>query len=214
MIGEKNNLRGPSTASPDVPDPQLLDGARTEMCIEDLKRLGTSSQPFFLAMGYIRPHLSFVAPKKYWDLYDSATLPVLQDQRLPEGAPRYAMHNNSELSHYVDLIDMPAPWDQRSLSNDDARRLIHGYYACVSYVDAQIGRLLETLRKEELIDNTIVVLWSDHGWKLGEHRGWGKMTNYEIDTQVPLMISVPGMSTAGQQTDALAELLDVYPTPM
>ena len=208
----KNNLRRPSTAAPDLPDNEVMDGARTDMCIEDLKRLGNSSQPFMLAMGYIRPHLAFVAPKKYWDMYDPARLPVLEDQQTPIGAPPYSMHNNSELSHYVDLIKMPKPWDDETLSPEKMRQLVHGYYACVSYVDAQIGRLLKALDEEGLRENTIVVLWSDHGWKLGEYRGWGKMTNYEIDARVPLIISGPGMKTAGQASDALVELLDLYPT--
>ena len=208
----KNNLRGPSTAAPDLPDNKVLDGARTDMCIEDLRRLKKSGRPFFLGMGYIRPHLSFVAPKKYWDLYDPQKLPVLDNQKTPAGAPPYSMHNNSELSHYVDLINMPKPWDDRTVPAEKARQLMHGYYACVSYVDAQIGRLLDALEEEGLRDNTIVVLWSDHGWKLGEYRGWGKMTNYEIDARVPFIISAPGMKSAGQQSDSLVELLDIYPT--
>ncbi|WP_231744016.1 sulfatase [Stieleria neptunia] len=208
----KNNLRGPATSAPDLPDHKVLDGARTDLCIEDLRRLGKSQQPFFLAMGYIRPHLSLVAPKKYWDLYDPDKLPVLIGEKIPQGAPPYAMHNNSELSHYVDLIGMPKPWDDDELSADKARRLVHGYHACVSYVDAQIGRLLKALDEEGLRENTIVVLWSDHGWKLGEYRGWGKMTNYEIDARVPLIIAAPAMKTSGQSTESLAGLLDLYPT--
>jgi iduronate 2-sulfatase len=208
----KNNLRGPSAASPDLPDNQVLDGARTDMCIEDLKRLGKSDEPFFLAMGYIRPHLSFVAPKKYWDMYEPTAFSVLTGEQTPEGAPEYSMHNNSELSHYVDLINMPKPWDEETLPEPKMRQLMHGYYACVSYVDAQIGRLLKALDDEGLTENTIVVLWSDHGWKLGDYRGWGKMTNYEIDARVPFIISAPGMKTAGQSTDSLVELLDIYPT--
>ena len=208
----KNNLRGPSTGAPDLPDNKVLDGARTDMAIEDLKRLGKQSKPFFLAMGYIRPHLSWVAPKKYWDLHDPAQLPVLMEQQVTPDTPKYALSNNSELSHYVDLVDFPTPWDDKPLPTEKARQLMHAYYACVSYVDAQIGRLLTALEEEGLAENTIVVLWSDHGWKLGEYRGWGKMTNYEIDARVPLIISAPGMKTAGQQTDQLAELLDLYPT--
>ncbi|KLU05610.1 Choline-sulfatase [Rhodopirellula islandica] len=208
----KNNLRGPSTASPDLPDDQVLDGARTNLAIEDLRRLGKSDEPFFLAMGYIRPHLAWIAPKKYWDMHDPAKLPVLTDQELPKNSPAYAMHNNSELTHYVDLMQLPKPWDDRVVEPENARHLMHAYYACVSYIDAQIGRLLSTLEEEGLADNTIVVLWSDHGWKLGEHRGWGKMTNYEIDARVPLLIAGPGVECAGQQTNQLAELLDVFPT--
>ncbi|MEO1614755.1 MAG: sulfatase, partial [Planctomycetota bacterium] len=208
----KNNLRRPSTAAPDLADDKVLDGARTELAIEDLRRLGKQDSPFFLAMGFIRPHLAWVAPKQYWDLYDPDKLPVPTKQTLIEGAPPYAMHNNSELSHYVDLIDMPAPWDSEELPEAKRRQLIHGYYACVSYVDAQIGRLLDALDKEGLADNTVVVLWSDHGWKLGENRGWGKMTNYEIDTRVPLLILDPKTKNPGGQTDQLVELLDLYPT--
>ncbi|TWU35340.1 Arylsulfatase [Novipirellula aureliae] len=208
----KTSLRNPSTAAPDLPDNQLLDGARADICIEDLRRHGKSSQPFFLAMGFIRPHLAFVAPKKYWDLYEPDKLPVLTGQQVPAGSPPYAMHNNSELSHYVDLIDMPAPWDEETLPVEKMRELVHGYYACVSYIDAQIGRIMQALDEEGLRENTIVVLWSDHGWKLGEYRGWGKMTNYEIDARVPLIVSAPGMKTAGQASDSLVELLDLFPT--
>ena len=212
----KSSLRRPSTAAPDLPDNKVLDGARTDMAIEDLRRLGKQDEPFFLAMGYIRPHLAWVAPKQYWDMHDPAKLPVVEEPRITEDTPKFALHNNSELSHYVDLVDMPKPWDDRALSLQKARHLVHGYYACVSYVDAQIGRLLDALEKEGLADNTIVVLWSDHGWKLGEYRGWGKMTNYEIDARVPMIISAPGMKdqfpTGGQRTDQLAELLDLFPT--
>ncbi|TWT84614.1 Arylsulfatase [Planctomycetes bacterium CA13] len=208
----KNNLRNPSTAAPDLPENELLDGARTDMAIEDLRRLGKQPEPFFLAMGYIRPHLAWVAPKKYWDMHDPSKLPVLEDQHVIPNTPAYAPSNNSELSHYVDLIDMPKPWDDTELPLEKRRHLVHGYYACVSYVDAQIGRLLDALEEEGLAENTIVVLWSDHGWKFGENRGWGKMTNYEIDARVPLIIANPEMKTAGQTTDQLAELLDLYPT--
>lgn len=208
----KNNLRNPSTAAPDLPDNQLLDGARTDMAIEDLRRLAEQPEPFFLAMGYIRPHLAWVAPKKYWDMHDPAKLPVLTDQRVTPNTPQYALSNNSELSHYVDLIDFPKPWDEQTIAPEKARHLMHAYYACVSYIDAQIGRLLTALDESGQADNTIIVLWSDHGWKLGEYKGWGKMSNYEIDTRVPLLIAGPGVTAAGQQSNQLVELLDLYPT--
>lgn len=208
----KKSLRPPSTASPDLPDEKLLDGARTSMAIEDLKRLAKEDEPFFLAMGYIRPHLAWVAPKKYWDLYDPETLPVLEEQVITPNTPSYALHNNSELTHYVDLISLPRPWSEETVTPEKARSLMHGYYACISYVDAQIGRLLDAVEEEDLLENTIIVLWSDHGWKLGEYRGWGKMTNYEIDARVPVIISAPKLKAAGQQTDSLAELLDLFPT--
>ena len=208
----KNNLRGPATASPMIDDELLVDGARTSMTIEDLRRLGRGDKPFFLAMGFIRPHLAWIAPKKYWDLYDAETLPVIIDGKVTPDTPPYALSNSYELTHYVDQTDFPKPWDKRRVADANARRLMHGYYACVSYVDAQIGRIMQALDEEGLADNTIVVLWSDHGWKLGEFNGWGKMSNYEIDTRVPLIISSPGLKTAGQSTDSLAELLDLFPT--
>ena len=208
----KNNLRGPSTAAPEFADHQLLDGARTNMAIEDLERLDSQQQPFFLAMGYIRPHLAWIAPKKYWDLYDPDTLPVIKDSVVTPNTPPYALSNSSELTHYVDLVDFPKPWDKQQVSEKQARHLMHAYYACVSYVDAQIGRLLDALDAHQLTENTIIVLWSDHGWKLGEFNAWGKMTNYEIDTRVPLIIAAPGMAANGKHTDELAELLDVFPT--
>ncbi len=163
-------------------------------------------------MGYVRPHLPWVSPQRYWDLHDPARLPVVTDGQVNAGTPAYALSNSYELTHYVNLIDFPKPWDQRRISAEQARRLMHAYYASVSYVDSLIGRLLTTLEEEGLADNTIVVLWSDHGWKLGEYNGWGKMTNYEIDTRTPLIIAAPGLETAGQSSRDLAELLDLFPT--
>ena len=208
----KNNLRGPATAAPVIDDHQLVDGARTNMAIEDLRRLGQAEKPFFLALGFIRPHLAWISPKKYWDLYDPKTLPVIIDGEVTPNTPPYALSTSYELTHYMDFIDFPKPWDEQRVSDAVARRLMHAYYASVSYVDAQLGRLLTALDDAGLADNTIIVLWSDHGWKLGEYNGWGKMTNYEIDTRVPFIIAAPGMKTAGQSTDTPVELLDIFPT--
>ena len=207
----KNNLRGPATAAPDVEDAMLVDGARTQLAIEDLRRLAKSKQPFFLAMGYIRPHLAWIAPKKYWDMHDASLLPVVTDQNVNANTPPYALSNSYELTHYVDQIDFPKPWDEKRISDPRARHLMHAYYACVSYVDAQIGLLLDALEEEGLAENTVVVLWSDHGWKLGEFNGWGKMTNYEIDTRVPLIMAGPGIEN-GARSRELVELLDLFPT--
>ena len=208
----KNNLRGPGTAAPVIDDHQLVDGARTNMAIEDLRRLGQAEKPFFLALGFIRPHLAWISPKKYWDLYDPKTLPVIIDGEVTPNTPPYALSTSYELTHYMDFIDFPKPWDEQRVSDAVARRLMHAYYASVSYIDAQLGRLLAALDDEGLAGNTIIVLWSDHGWKLGEYNGWGKMSNYEIDTRVPFIIAAPGMKTAGQSTDTPVELLDMFPT--
>jgi len=208
----KNNLRGPITSAPVIDDHLLVDGARTDLAIEDIQRLGQSDAPFFLAMGFIRPHLPWIAPKKYWDLFDPQTLPVQIDGQVIPHTPPYAMSSSYELTHYVDQIDFPTPWDKRRVSEATARQLMHGYYASVSYIDAQIGRILKALEEQNLTENTIVILWSDHGWKLGEYNGWGKMTNYEIDTRVPLIISAPGIKNQGQPVVSPVELLDLFPT--
>ncbi|MCA9072492.1 MAG: sulfatase-like hydrolase/transferase, partial [Planctomycetaceae bacterium] len=132
----KNNLRGPSTGAPVIEDDQLVDGARTQMAIEDLKRLGKAKAPFFLAMGYIRPHLPWVAPKKYWDLHDPAKLPVITDGNVTPNTPPYALSDSYELTHYVDLIDFPKPWNEERIDEKTARHLMHAYFASVSYIDA------------------------------------------------------------------------------
>lgn len=208
----KKKLRGPATASPELADNKMLDGFRTDAAIADLRRLGKEKEPFFLAMGYVRPHLAWIAPKKYWDLHDPKKFPVLHEQRINPNTPPYAMFGNSEMRHYLDLMNFPDPEDEERPSEEQVRHLLHAYYACVSYVDAQIGRVLAALEEEGLADNTIVVVWSDHGWKLGEYGAWGKRTNYEIDTRVPMMVSVPGMKNAGKRTSQVVELLDLYPT--
>ena len=208
----KNILRGPIAASPDLPDNKMLDGFRTDLAISDLRRLGKQDKPFFLAMGFVRPHLSWIAPKKYWDMHDRSKFPVLKNERVNPNTPDYAMFSNREMAHYVDMAEFPEPWDSERPTDEQVRYLLHAYYACVSFVDAQIGRLMDALEEEGLADNTIIVMWSDHGWKLGEYAAWGKRTNYEIDTRVPMIISVPGMKTAGKRTAQLAELLDLYPT--
>ena len=205
----KNILRGPIAASPDLPDNKMIDGYRTDLAIEDLRRLGKEDKPFFLALGYIRPHLAWIAPKKYWDMHDRSKFPVLKDEKVNPNTPDYAMFSNREMAHYVDMAEFPEPWDSERPTDDQVRYLLHAYYACVSYVDAQLGRLMDALKEEGLDDNTIIVLWSDHGWKLGEYAAWGKRTNYEIDTRVPMIISTPGMKTAGKRTVQLAELLDL-----
>ena len=165
----------------------------------------SKDQPFWLGVGFIRPHLPFVAPKKYWDLYDPAKIQLAPNPFKPKGAPDYAVLPGGELRSYHGIPAGPIP-------DDLARQLKHGYYAAISYMDAQLGRVLDELDRLGLTDKTIIVLWGDHGWKLGEHAGWCKHSNVENDTNAPLLISVPGLKTAGQRTDALAEFVDIYPT--
>ncbi len=196
--------RGPAFEGPDVPDNAYQDGMTADKAIEELRRL--KDKPFFLAAGFLKPHLPFNAPKKYWDLYSPDDLELPSRSDWPEDAPKLAGSDWGELRAYTG-IPQKGPVDDTTM-----RMLIHGYYACVSYMDAQVGRVLAELARLGLRENTIVVLWGDHGWKLGDYGAWCKHTNYELDTHVPLILSVPGQRNAGGATSALVEYVDIYPT--
>ncbi len=163
-------------------------------------------EPFFLAIGFMNPHLPFVAPKKYWDMYDPASIELAKNPNPPKGAPQYAATSWGELRRYA---EMP---EKGPLSEEQARTAIHGYWAATSYVDAQVGRLLDELERLNLRERTIVILWGDHGWQLGEHGFWCKHTNYEVAARAPLIVSIPGQKTAGAKCERLVEFVDVLPT--
>ncbi len=206
----KDAKKGPAFEVSPKEDNQLPDGAtatEAERRLKQLKvRLQQSGEPFFLAVGFLKPHLPFVAPQKYWDLYDPDSIPCPKTDKLPEGCPEFAGHSNGELHNYPGVPkDNPIP-------ESYAKQLRHGYYACVSYVDAQIGRVLDALEREGLSDSTIVVLWGDHGWQLGDHGLWHKHTNFEVATRAPLLIHVPGHKSVGRRCLAPVEFIDVYPT--
>lgn len=195
---------GPATEAPDVADNVLYDGQVADAAIDRINELRDQDQPFFLAVGFIKPHSPYIAPKKYFDLYDDVQLPVEVD--FPDEAPGFAGHGSGELRRYTDQPSSgPIP-------EANQRRVRQAYYACVSYIDAQIGRVLQALEQTGLSDRTIVVLYGDHGYHLGEHRLWGKTTNFELDTRVPLIIRAPGIPAAGQASESLVELVDLYPT--
>lgn len=209
-------MRGPATEMQNVPDDRTPDGKRTADAIAKMRDLSVSGSPFFLAVGYIRPHLPLVSPTKYWELYDRRTIPLASNGFLPRGSPAVAFGDRSkggfyELNGYMDYADAVTPFE-RPLTEAQQRELKHGYYASVSFIDAQVGRLLDELERLGLAEKTIVVLWGDHGWKLGEHGGWCKQTNYEIDTRAPLIIRVPGAKTKDEPCPAVVEFVDVYPT--
>ncbi|MFK7743105.1 MAG: sulfatase [Planctomycetota bacterium] len=206
-------VKAQATEGPDVSDAAYYDAAQTDWAVDRLTGLAASEQPFMLAVGFYRPHLPFNAPKSYWDMYDRASLPLPDAARtLPVAdAPPMAMNNMRELRGYTDFRQH-APPGESSFTEAEHRRLLHGYLASVSYVDAQVGRLLERLEELGLADNTVVVLWSDHGWKLGEYGSYGKMTNYEVDTRVPVIIRAPGAQSRGARVQGLVELVDLFPT--
>lgn len=199
--------RGATWEMADIPDTSYADSRIADSAIQSLRATKQKpDQPLFLAVGFVRPHLPFSVPKKYWDLYDRSKLPVATQRKPPEGAPAYAGKTLGELNQYTPMPESPP------LSEEHERTLIHGYYASVSYMDAQLGRVLDELDRLSLTANTIVVLWSDHGWHLGDHGMWTKHTNYEQANRIPLMISAPGIARAGKRAASMTETVDLFPT--
>ncbi|MEI8206523.1 MAG: sulfatase [Kiritimatiellales bacterium] len=192
----------------DVPDNTYQDGKVAELAVQTLQEMSKRSQPFFLAVGFIKPHLPWVSPKKYWDLYDEAKIELAPNPFYPKDAPDYAIRKyDGEIYAYSGMVSKG-----QEPSDELARKLKHAYFAAVSYTDAQVGMLLAELDRLGLRKNTIVILWGDHGWKLGEHNAWGKHSNVENDVNAPLILSAPGMKSAGAHTAALVEFVDIYPT--
>lgn len=204
--GSSRRGLGPPFEAADVPDDAYQDGRDALAAIDEITRLAGGGRPFFLALGFHKPHLPFNAPRRYWDLYDPCSLPLAPNPFAPEGVTPFSLADYGELRGY---FGVPARGD---IPESLARRLVHGYCACVSYMDAQLGRVLAALSRCGLRENTVVMLWGDHGWKLGEHNSWCKHTNFEIDTRAPLLVSDPDMKAAGERTRALVEFVDIYPT--
>lgn len=202
-------VHGPAYECADVPDQAYIDGFNTDLAIATMNdMLDKGDKPFFLGLGFKKPHLNFVAPKRYWDLYDPAKVPLATQNSGPENGAEMGLHASFEL-RVRDGIPKTGPIGSRLAST-----LRHAYLACVSYVDAQIGRMIRALDEAGIRDNTIVIVWGDHGWHLGDMGIWGKATNYEIATRVPLILWTPDMpdENRGNTTDALVELVDIYPT--
>ncbi len=197
---------GPAFEAGDVADDFYKDGMVAGLAVATLKTLAKKPEPFFLAVGFAKPHLPFVAPKKYWDMYDTAKIELAPNPYHAEDAPEYALTNSNELRNYFGI---PA---KGPMPEALARQLKHGYYASVSYTDAQVGKVLDELERQGLTKNTIIVLWGDHGWKLGEHGEWAKHSNVENDTNAPLLVAAPGMKAAGKHSRALVEFVDIFPT--
>lgn len=198
-----NLSKTPRTEMREVPDNAYFDGQIADKAIVALEKL--QQTPFFLAVGFWKPHLDFNAPKRYWDLYDSAKISAPNPAQPPQDVPPLALHEGSELLRAYGDRPGGLPTEEEILE------LRRGYYAAVSYVDAQVGRVVDELDKLGLRDRTIIVLWSDHGFHLGEHGLWCKTSNFELDARVPLIIDVPGYRS-NVQSESLVELLDLFPT--
>jgi arylsulfatase A-like enzyme/N-acetylneuraminic acid mutarotase len=206
---DKPGRKMAATEAADAPDDAYPDGKAAAAAVAALGELKTRGRPFFLAVGFRKPHLPFSAPKKYWDLYDRAKIPELGGETPPQNAPEIALHDWPELRGYSDIAK------KGPLTREKAMELRHGYYASVSYTDAQVGKVIDELDRLKLTENTIVVLFSDHGFHLGDSGLWCKDTVYEATTRVPLMLSAPrgeSRPASGGRTDALVELIDLYPT--
>jgi iduronate 2-sulfatase len=203
----KPRPRGAAWEAADVLDYAYADGRIAETAVDRLRWLKENEEkPFFLAVGFVRPHLPFSAPKKYWDMYDRYKLPMPEFVDAPKDAPSYAVKRRGEIMAFK-----PIPTTE-PFPSDITRQLIHGYYASISYMDAQVGKVLVGLEKHGFADNTIVVLWGDHGWHLGDHGSWTKHSNYEQSNRIPIIIAAPGVTKPGSVTHQLTETVDIYPT--
>ncbi len=206
-LAKDENLRGAAVESGDVDDDAYQDGTTAAEAVRRLEAAAKKpDEPFFLGVGFIKPHLPFCAPRKYWELYQESHFEPAARQTPPDGAPSYAPQFGGELRRYGGIPE------QGALEPALQRKLIHGYYAAVSYMDAQVGRVLAALDATGLAERTIIVFWGDHGWHLGDHGMWCKHTNYEQAARIPLLVVAPGVTKPGTRTKALVETVDVYPT--
>lgn len=203
---KSGKVRGPATEAADVSDETYDDGQTAREAITRLEAAReTPDQPFFLAVGFLKPHLPFVAPQKYWDIHDPQTLPMPTVHDVPRDAPDYAPTSYGEIRNYSDMTG-------RDVNDEDTtRHLIHGYYAAASYMDAQVGKVLGAVDELGLAQNTIIVFWGDHGWHLGDHGMWCKHTNYEQAARIPVIVAAPDAAQAAK-TNAMIETVDIFPT--
>ncbi|GAA0878889.1 sulfatase [Algoriphagus jejuensis] len=206
----RNTLKGqvkPYEAA-DVTDEGYPDGLTANLAIEKMKDLKEKGQPFFLGVGFFKPHLPFTAPKKYWDLYEESEIPLAPFAGIPESSSKASLLASGEFNQYA-LGEEKASLDA-AMSDAYSRKVRHAYLAAVSYVDAQVGKVLDELEKQGLAENTIVVVWGDHGWHLGDQLVWGKHTLFDRALQSVLMIRRPGKS--GEQITQIVSTTDIYPT--
>lgn len=201
-----NGLKRDSIESAKIDDNHYVDGKVCEEAIEALKRYSKMPSPFFLAVGFRKPHLPFNAPTKYWDLYQRKEIPAPESTDYPTNAPEIATRSWKELEGYTDI-----PSDGM-IGQEKTQELRHGYYACVSYIDALVGRLIKTMSELDLSEETVICIWGDHGYHLGEQGLWTKANNYELSVRVPLIVSIPKQRNQGSKSNGLVELVDLYPS--
>ncbi|NMH88399.1 sulfatase [Flavivirga sp. Y03] len=197
---------GPAWEAADVPDSVYYDGKTTKLALEALEKLSKSEQPFFLGIGFIRPHLPFNSPRKYWDLYNEDEITLAKNPHMPFNSPKFAWFNYRELRGYTNIAKDTLP-----IKAEQAKKLRHGYYASVSFIDAQIGRVIKKLKKLNLYENTTIVVLGDHGWSLGEHSLWCKHSCFNNALRTPLIVKTP-KSQKGIKTESLISFVDIYPT--
>ncbi|MDR1369523.1 MAG: sulfatase [Dysgonamonadaceae bacterium] len=195
----------------DVPDEGYPDGLTARLAVEKIKELTANRVPFCLAVGFFKPHLPFTAPKKYWDLYERESIPLSPIPFIPEGCHEMTLHKSEEFNGY--LLGEEKASLKKSVSDDYARKLRRAYFACISYVDAQIGKVLDALEESGQADNTIVILWGDHGWHLGDHLVWGKHTLHEISLNSTFIVKAPSKKK-GLKNNRIVSSVDIYPTLM
>jgi len=206
QLGQIKSLpRGAAFESPVAEDDDYADG---RVAAETIKRLQSVKKPFLIAAGFVRPHLPFCAPKKYWEMHDPAKLPMPTFEEHPADSPQIAHKRGGEIAAYKPVPEKP----DAKFSPELKRQLIHGYYASASFADAQIGKVIDELDHLGLADDTIIVLWGDHGFHLGDLGIWTKHTNYEQANHIPLLVIAPGVTKPGSSTRQLAESVDVFPT--
>ncbi len=196
----------------DVGDEGYVEGLTAQLAISKLRELKDKDQPFFLGVGFFKPHLPFNAPEKYWELYRREEIPLSPNPEIPSNINLESLHESGEFNGYRltdETAGLSAP-----VSDDYARKVRHAYYAAISYVDTQIGKILKELQSQGLDENTIVIVWGDHGWHLGDQRVWGKHTLFENALRSTLIFKVPDRTAMSRNVKSIVETVDIYPTLM
>jgi len=194
----------------DVEDEAYPDGRLANLATQQLEKLAKKEQPFFMAVGFYKPHLPFCAPKKYWDMYDADKIPLSPNPDLPEGVNKVFLHPSAEFFQQYSHPEYGGLG--KRVSDEYAKQVIHANYAATSYSDAQVGKVLNKLKELGLDKNTIIIVWGDHGWHLGDHTIWGKHSTFERALNSAFMVKTPDMKKPGVKTDGLIATIDVYPT--